>query len=88
MVSAHNPRDQELVVSKLMEIPNGMWLEIINQAKINPVFLKDSGVVKRLGHVLKTNVKVCLAVGPGYMSQITHIYLGIALSILLETFFC
>jgi exportin-1 len=76
MVSAHNPRDQELVISKLMEIPNGVWIDIINRAKINPETLKDTASVKKLGHVLKTNVKVCLSVGPGYMSQITHIYLG------------
>lgn len=76
MVSAHQPRDQEVVISKLMEIPNTMWHDIINQAKQNPLILKDVNIIKKLGNILKMNVKVCLSVGPGYMTQITHIYLG------------
>jgi len=77
MVSAHKPEDQEIVISKLMELPNQMWIEIIGQAKQNPEFLKDSTVIKKLGNILKTNVKVCLSVGPGFISQITNIYLDL-----------
>lgn len=77
MVSAHLPRDQELVISKLMELPNSVWFEIINQAKIDAEHLKESAVIKKLGNILKTNVKVCLSVGPGFLSQISSIYLDL-----------
>jgi exportin-1 len=77
MVSAHKPEDQEAVINQLMELPNQLWLEIIGAAKQNPEFLKDSSVIKKLGNILKTNVKVCLSVGPGFISQISNIYLDL-----------
>jgi len=77
MISAHKPEDQELVISKLMELPNSCWFEIINNAKTNPDTLKDTPTIKKLGNVLKTNVKVCTSVGPGFLSQISLIYLDL-----------
>jgi exportin-1 len=77
MVSAHKAEDQELVISKLMELPNSCWLEIINQAKINPDYLKENAVIKKLANILKTNVKVCLSVGPGFITQISSLYLDL-----------
>jgi len=77
MISAHKPEDQELVINKLMDLPNGIWVDIINNAKSNPDVLKDSAVIKKLGNILKTNVKVCLSVGPGFISQISSMYLDL-----------
>jgi hypothetical protein len=44
------------------------WLDIMNHAKMNADSLKDMNVIKRLSNIIKTNVRVCLAVGPGTSS--------------------
>lgn len=77
MVSGHPVHDQPVVIAKLMELPNTTWLDIMNHAKMNADFLKDPNIIKRLANILKTNVRVCLSVGPGFISQITQIYLDL-----------
>jgi exportin-1 len=49
----------------------------MNHAKQNSEFLKDLNVIKKIANILKTNVRVCLSIGPGFVSQITHIYLDL-----------
>lgn len=39
--------------------------------------LNNAGQVKILSNVLKTNVSACLSVGPGFISQISAIYMDL-----------
>jgi len=77
MVSAHLPQDMEHILSKFLELPNAMWFEFMNQATHNPEFLKSPEVIKKLADILKTNVRACSAVGPGFISQIARLYIDL-----------
>ncbi|KAI9592800.1 CRM1 C terminal-domain-containing protein [Syncephalis fuscata] len=76
MVNAQsNAASQEVLLSKLMHIPNMAWQRIINMAQSDMSIIGNVDQVKVLGNVLKTNRAVCNAVGSGYISQMTIIYL-------------
>eukprot|EP01126_Amoeba_proteus_P042787 TRINITY_DN4660_c0_g1_i9.p1 TRINITY_DN4660_c0_g1~~TRINITY_DN4660_c0_g1_i9.p1 ORF type:complete len:1066 (-),score=260.84 TRINITY_DN4660_c0_g1_i9:458-3655(-) len=77
MVNGHKPQDMEFVVGKLMELPNSTWFEIMNQAKKNPLVLREAQVVKKLANILKINVRACSSVGPGFISQIARLYFDV-----------
>jgi exportin-1 len=76
MVSAQgNKHQQERLLSKLMELPNAAWTEIIGGATANPQILQDAETIKVIGNIMKTNVAACSSIGPYYYSQIGRIYL-------------
>ena len=39
--------------------------------------LKDAATLKNITNILKTNLRVAVAVGHGYISQLGHIYLDL-----------
>jgi len=49
----------------------------MKHAKQNPDVLKDTAIIRKLANILKTNVRVCLSVGPGFICQISNIYLDL-----------
>lgn len=49
----------------------------MNQAKQNPAILREMEVIKKLASILKTNVRACASVGPGFISQIARVYLDL-----------
>lgn len=76
MISAQPQKQtQDRLIMKLMETPNVSWDSIIRQASQNPVILEDPDVVKRLGHIMKTNVAACSTIGAPFLVQIGKIFL-------------
>ncbi|KAL9940160.1 hypothetical protein V8E36_000865 [Tilletia maclaganii] len=74
---AAQPQQQarERLIRNLMEIPNGAWDTVMQQAKANVNILTESDQFKMLSNVLKTNVAACLSIGPHFLPQINRIYL-------------
>lgn len=51
------------------------WSAIVTQANSRLESLWDPNTVKTLGWVLKTNTRVAKALGPGFMVQLSRIFL-------------
>jgi exportin-1 len=49
----------------------------MENAKQSSEILNNAGQIKLLSNVLKTNVSACLSVGPGFISQISAIYMDL-----------
>jgi exportin-1 len=49
----------------------------MESAKQSTDILNNAGQIKVLSNVLKTNVSACLSVGPGYISQLSQIYMDL-----------
>jgi len=77
MVSYHQPQDMERVVSRLMDLPNATWCEIMSAAGKNPAILRETEAIRKLASVLKVNVHTCAAIGGGFISQIAKVYLDL-----------
>ncbi|XP_055956822.1 exportin-1 [Patella vulgata] len=76
MISAQTEQAaQEHLIERYMLLPNQVWDGIINQATQNVEVLKDPDAVKRLGNILKTNVRACKALQHPYVVQLGRIYL-------------
>jgi len=75
MISAQtNKTIQERLVMSYMELPNQGWDRILEDVSkdINALHVAEN--TKILGHVLRTNVAACSAVGSGFSVQIARIY--------------
>ncbi|ESP02273.1 hypothetical protein LOTGIDRAFT_224905 [Lottia gigantea] len=76
MISAQTEQAaREHLIERYMLLPNQVWDGIINQATQNVEVLKDADAVKRLGNILKTNVRACKALQHPYVVQLGRIYL-------------
>ena len=76
MISAQNDvPTQDQLIDKYMELPNQVWDSIIQQATSNCGCLKEPELVKQLANIIKTNVRVCQALGNNYINQLGRIYL-------------
>lgn len=49
----------------------------MGHANKNTEFLKSTEVIRKLADVLKTNIRACAAVGPGFISQIGRLYIDL-----------
>ncbi|EPZ34328.1 hypothetical protein ROZALSC1DRAFT_26468 [Rozella allomycis CSF55] len=65
---------QTQLISKLMELPNKTWDEIVRSASQDIMIFKDYEKVKVLVNVLKTNVAACKSIGGPFVSQLGRIY--------------
>lgn len=65
---------RQILVFKLMELPNQSWATVITQANNNPEVLWDSKTIKQIVMVLKTNNRVAGTLGHGYVVQLARIY--------------
>lgn len=74
-----NKQERDRLLSNLMEIPNMAWTEITAQATRDPSLLEDSDSVKVIANILKTNVAVCKALGPGFYPQLGRLYVDMLL---------
>ncbi|EGV60742.1 Karyopherin transporter [Yamadazyma tenuis] len=75
IVSAQNIKEsRDSLLSELMKLPNIAWNAIVQQSGRDPQLLTDAGTVKIIANILKTNVAVCKALGPGFYSQLGMIY--------------
>ncbi|EMG48924.1 CRM1 Exportin-1 [Candida maltosa Xu316] len=75
IVSAQNNKEaRDQLLSELMALPNMAWSAIIAQAQQDPQLLSDTETVKIIANIIKTNVAVCKALGPGFYSQLGRLY--------------
>ncbi|KAI8987014.1 nuclear export factor CRM1 [Pilobolus umbonatus] len=68
---------QERLMVKFMDLPNVAWENLMNQAKQNTDILNNSGEIKILANVLKTNVAACTSVGSAFIIQLSKIYVDL-----------
>lgn len=75
IVSAeYNKTARDKLLSELMALPNMAWTAIIQQAGQDPELLSNTETVKIIANIIKTNVAVCKALGPGFYSQLGGLY--------------
>ncbi|CAN3373860.1 hypothetical protein DIURU_004374 [Diutina rugosa] len=76
IISAESNKTQrDQLLAGLMEIPNMAWNEITATAMREPSLLDDTDSVKVIANILKTNVAVCKALGPGFYPQLGKLYI-------------
>lgn len=76
MIAAQNDEQiQEQLIKKYMGLPNHIWDEIVQQAQKNVEILKDTGAVRQLANILKTNIRACKSLGHAYVVQFKAIFL-------------
>lgn len=62
------------LLGELMALPNMAWNTIVQDAGHDPQLLTNSDRVKIIANIIKTNVSVCKALGPGFYSQLGLMY--------------
>ena len=67
--------DRRAVLAKLMELPNRTWRIVMDQAGRNVETLVEPNTLKELVKILKTNNRVCHAVGSLFMYQLQSFFL-------------
>ena len=67
--------DRQAVLGKLMEMPNQSWRMIMERASQNVESLVEPNTMKEMVKILKTNNKVCGAVGPLFTHQLQTFFL-------------
>ncbi|KAL7573078.1 hypothetical protein ACA910_018764 [Epithemia clementina (nom. ined.)] len=67
--------DRRHVLGKLMELPNRTWRIIMEQAGHNVETLVEPNTMKEIVKILKTNNRVCGAVGSLFMHQLQSFFL-------------
>lgn len=76
IVSAENIKEsRDKLLSDLMALPNMAWNAIVNQSGKDPQLLIHNETVKIIANIIKTNVAVCKALGPGFYPQLGMMYL-------------
>lgn len=75
IVSAQTSKDaRDKLLGELMALPNMAWSAIVQQAGKDPELLTNTETVKIIANIIKTNVSVCKALGPGFYSQLGLMY--------------
>lgn len=75
IVSAQNQKDaRDKLLGELMALPNVAWSAIVQKAAEDPELLMNTETVKIIANIIKTNVSVCKAMGPGFYSQLGLMY--------------
>lgn len=69
--------DRTKLLAKLMELPNSVWKGIFVSADERLESIKHPDTVKEVTKILKTNTRVCGALGPMYIHQLTAIFLDV-----------
>ncbi|KAI6658071.1 Exportin-1-like isoform X2 [Oopsacas minuta] len=76
MISSQtDPDSQEKLIVKYMSLPNQIWEGIINRASRDIETLNEAEIIKQLAHILKTNVRACIAIGHAFITQLARIYM-------------
>jgi len=66
--------DRQVLLEKLMMLPNQSWQNIMNRAKANVEALADPATIKEIIKILKTNNRVCFAIGSVFTHQLRAIF--------------
>ena len=78
MLSDSGPQvniDRKALLAKMMELPNRAWRQIMDRAGANVEELVDPSTVKEIVKILKTNNKVCGAVGSLFTFQLQTFFM-------------
>lgn len=67
--------DRVALLGKLMALPNRTWKMIMDQANNNVETLVEPNTIKEIIKILKTNNRVCHAVGSLFMSQLQFFFM-------------
>ena len=67
--------DRKAMLGRLMDLPNRGWRSIMDQAAANVEYLVEPNTAKEIAKILKTNNRVCGAVGPIYVFQLQIFFL-------------
>lgn len=65
---------RDTLLNELMALPNVAWNAIVQEAAKDPELLTNTETVKIIANIIKTNVSVCKAMGPGFYSQLGLMY--------------
>lgn len=75
IVSAQTQKEaRNKLLGELMSLPNVAWSAIVQSAAQEPQLLTNTETVKIIANIIKTNVAVCKAMGPGFYSQLGLMY--------------
>lgn len=75
IVSAQTQKElRDKLLSELMAFPNVAWRAIVQSSAEDPQLLTNTETVKIIANIIKTNVAVCKAMGPGFYSQLGLMY--------------
>ncbi|CAB1100876.1 unnamed protein product [Ectocarpus sp. CCAP 1310/34] len=69
--------DHTKLLAKLMELPNTVWRDIFKAAEEQQESIKHPDTVKEITKILKTNTRVCGALGPLYIHQLSTIFMDV-----------
>merc|ERR1712032_984770 len=69
--------DRAALLAKLMELPNRSWRIIMDQANKNVESLVEPNTIKEIIKILKSNNRVCSAVGSLFTNQLQTFFLDI-----------
>eukprot|EP00550_Attheya_septentrionalis_P000337 CAMPEP_0198291186 /NCGR_PEP_ID=MMETSP1449-20131203/8798_1 /TAXON_ID=420275 /ORGANISM="Attheya septentrionalis, Strain CCMP2084" /LENGTH=1080 /DNA_ID=CAMNT_0043989791 /DNA_START=392 /DNA_END=3634 /DNA_ORIENTATION=- len=67
--------DRPALLAKLMDMPNRTWRIIMDQANKNMESLVEPNTIKEIIKILKSNNRVCHAVGPLFTNQLQTFFL-------------
>jgi len=74
MISSDEQTHRDLLIAKLMTMPNNRWVQIIKNAAMNVDSLREPEVMKDLVNLLKTNVSAAKSIGDSFVYQIRIIF--------------
>lgn len=78
MIQSHtDSMAKEILVAKLMEIPNIQWRDVTAFTVRGSDHLRQNEILKTAINFLKINVRACYSLGHCYISQFNQIYLEI-----------
>ncbi|GLE00729.1 hypothetical protein PINS_up009517 [Pythium insidiosum] len=70
-----DPARKEVLLGRLMTLPNDAWKAIMAQAASDINILYDGNGIKEIIKIIRTNARVCKAIGPnGFNSQMGYIF--------------
>ena len=76
MVSAQtNPTRRDHLLLSLMAMPNNVWSGIMQAAKTDASTLQDAKRIAEVLKIVRTNVRVCRAMGHTFITQLGRIYM-------------
>lgn len=75
LISAADANSRMDLTSRLMYLPNESWSSIMAQAQQDVNSLRDVDVIRKIAHLIKTNMAACQRIGHHFIGQIGTIYL-------------
>ncbi|KAL0480336.1 exportin [Acrasis kona] len=74
MISSDEQSHRDLLIAKLMSMPNNRWSQIIKNAAVDVYSLRAPEIMKDLVNLLKTNVTAAKSIGDSFVYQIRIIF--------------